>query len=75
MKCLHVLKQDGVTALMNACQGGHVDVVRLLILAGANKNLQDKVNAKRLDKSLRVLCCVCIDPKALNNYNLAGSIC
>ena len=34
--------EEGMTALMKACRGGHVDIVDSLLSAKANVNLQDK---------------------------------
>ena len=44
---------DGWTALMHACQGGHVDTARLLIDSGAD------VNAKRTSDGLTALMAAC----------------
>jgi uncharacterized protein len=33
---------SGITALMYAADGGHVEVVKLLIARGANLNIKDK---------------------------------
>ena len=35
--------QDGQTALMLASDGGHIDVVQLLLSSGAQVDLQDEV--------------------------------
>ena len=35
--------QDGYTALMRACINDKVDVVKVLLQAGANMDIQDKV--------------------------------
>ena len=35
--------QDGWSSLMLACMGGHAEVVRMLLSAGAYVNDQDKV--------------------------------
>ena len=35
--------QDGLTALMLASDGGHIDVVQLLLFSGAQVDLQDEV--------------------------------
>ena len=37
--------QDGQSSLMRACRGGHVEVVRMLISAGAHVNDQSKVSS------------------------------
>ena len=36
-------RQDGQTALMLASDGGHIDVVQLLLSSGAQVDLQDEV--------------------------------
>ena len=38
-----VLTQDGDTALLLACREGKVDVVKVLLQAGADMNIQNKV--------------------------------
>jgi hypothetical protein len=40
-----VLLQDGWTPLMLACHSGHLEVMRLLLAAGARVNMADKVSA------------------------------
>ena len=35
--------QDGYTALMYASEKGNIDIVKLLLQAGADKNIQNKV--------------------------------
>ena len=40
---LCIIYQDGHTALMHASQDGHMEVVKLLLDHGANKDLQDNV--------------------------------
>lgn len=48
-KCLRVFKaQDGCTALISAAGDGHIECVRLLIEAGANKEAKDKVRVTRV---------------------------
>ena len=41
--CSHYVSQDGRTALMWACWEGHSDAACILITAGAQVDLQDKV--------------------------------
>ena len=36
--------QDGWTALMSACKGGHKEVAEMLVKAGADVNAVDKVS-------------------------------
>ena len=36
--------RDSSLMLMLACEGGHAEVVRMLLLAGAHVNHQDKVS-------------------------------
>ena len=44
--CCATCFQDGCTALMFACQGGHVDIARMLVSEyNANIEIQDKVMA------------------------------
>ena len=38
--------QDGGTALMRACENGHLEVVKALLFAGADKEAEDKVSAR-----------------------------
>ena len=38
--------QDGVSSLMCACEGGHAEVVRMLLSAGAHVNHQSEVSSK-----------------------------
>ena len=38
-----IVLQDGDTALLLACREGKVDVVKVLLQAGADKNIQNKV--------------------------------
>jgi ankyrin repeat protein len=40
-----MVRQDGKTALMWASDQGETDVVELLLEAGANKTIQDKVGS------------------------------
>ena len=35
--------QDGYTALMYASENSNIDIVKLLLQAGADKNIQNKV--------------------------------
>ena len=35
--------QNGWTALMHACYDGHIDIASKLLVAGANKSLQNNV--------------------------------
>jgi ankyrin repeat protein len=44
-----VLPQSGKTALMEASDRGHTEVVQALIGAGANPNLQDEVGGDHSD--------------------------
>jgi hypothetical protein len=69
--------QDGCTALISAAGEGHIECVRLLIEAGANKEAKDKVRVNRvfhfaiicrvaifrLQDGFRVLysCSICVD--------------
>ena len=39
----HSVPQSGMTALMEASNSGHTDVVQLLLSSGAQVDLQDKV--------------------------------
>jgi ankyrin repeat protein len=36
----------GATTLISAYSKGHLEIVKLLIAAGANMDIQDKVNSK-----------------------------
>ena len=48
--------QDGGTALMGASQNGHLDVVRVLVEAGADMTLKDEVWGRgRQDKLYKFL--------------------
>ena len=38
-----IVLQDGDTALLLACREGKVDVVKVLLLAGADKTIHNKV--------------------------------
>ena len=40
---MSIITQDGWSALMVAAWNGHTEVVAVLVKAGANKDLQDKV--------------------------------
>ena len=40
------MTQQGMTALMSAIYHGHIETVRVLLAAGADINLQDKVSAE-----------------------------
>ena len=40
---MSIITQDGVSALMRAAWDGHTEIVDVLVKAGANKDLQDKV--------------------------------
>ena len=42
---IHSSLQDGTSSLMLACRLGHVEVVRILVSAGAHVNDQDKVSS------------------------------
>ena len=41
-----VVLQIGVTALMLASDGGHSEVVQMLLLAGVNREVADKVSCR-----------------------------
>ena len=43
LKCIYNLLQDGDTSLLLACREGMVDVVKVLLQAGADKKIQNKV--------------------------------
>ena len=40
---MSIITQDGETALMIAAEDGDTEIVDVLVKAGANKDLQDKV--------------------------------
>ena len=40
---MSTITQDGETALMKAADDGYTEIVDVLVKAGANKDLQDKV--------------------------------
>ena len=40
---MSIITQDGETALMGAAWRGYTEIVDVLVKAGANKDLQDKV--------------------------------
>ena len=40
---MSIITQDGVSALMRAAEDGYTECVAVLVKAGANKDLQDKV--------------------------------
>ena len=42
---IHSSLQKGISSLMWACENGHAKVVRILVLAGAHVNDQDKVSS------------------------------
>ena len=42
-RCIFFVLQDGQTALMDAAQNGHREVVELLIKHGADVNAKDEV--------------------------------
>ena len=43
---MHIcVTQDGMTALVRAARYGHMETVSVLLAAGADINLQDKVSA------------------------------
>ena len=41
---IHSSLQDGTSSLMEACENGHAEVVRILVSAGAHVNDQNKVS-------------------------------
>ena len=41
--CLFIIQEDGATALIMAAHEGHEQVVGVLMKAGANPDIQDKV--------------------------------
>ena len=41
--CNDMINYDGTTAISYAAMNGHIDIVRLLVKANADLNLQDKV--------------------------------
>ena len=43
---VYLLVQDGRTALMWASEGGHIEIVKSLLLRGADVNIQDKVSSE-----------------------------
>jgi len=43
---IYLFLQDGKTALMRACAGGHLSVVRLLVNNGADIDATDTVSSK-----------------------------
>ena len=44
---VYLLVQDGRTALMWASEGGHIEIVKSLLLRGADVNIQDKVSSTK----------------------------
>jgi hypothetical protein len=54
-----VLLQDGVTALMHASMGGHSGVAQMLLLAGVNREVADKVSCRGACHTLGLRAVVC----------------
>ena len=42
---IHSSLQDGTSSLMEACDNGHTEVVKILVSAGAHVNDQSKVSS------------------------------
>ena len=49
LKLYIIYVQEGTVALMSAAYYGHMKIVRVLLAAGADINIQDKVSADPLD--------------------------
>ena len=54
---INLLLQDGDTALLLACTEDKVDVVKVLVQAGADKNIQNKVRKVCIYVCLNTICC------------------
>ena len=59
---VHVISQDGDTALIRASNGHHVDEVETLLNAGADLNTKNKVWKERTDLHIDI-CTACKMPK------------